>query len=384
MKVVEHVRHVYACRCCQRDNEKTPIITAKAPNAVLPGSFVSPSLMAFVMNRKYAEAIPLYRQEQQFINFRIDISRQNLANWMIHGANKWLKPIYDSLHKRLVEESFLHIDETTLQVLSEDGKDAKSKSYMWLYATGKYSLLIFLYEYQPSRSGKHPKAFLEDFKGVIQTDGYPGYNQVEDVSIMGCFAHARRGFVDALKSLPKDANTTSTLAKEGRDYCNKLFHIERSFSELTSEERYIARLEQSKPVLEAFLVWLNEKKPKVLPKSGLGKVINYCLNQWSKLETFLENGEIELSNNRAERAIKPFVIGRKNWLFNKSPHGAAASAIIYSIVETAKANHLSPFHYLEYLFEKLPNIDISDPNQIDELLPWSDSIPDSCKVPSKN
>ena len=383
VKIVEHVRYVYSCRHCEKENLKTPVITAKAPAPVIPGSFASPSIMAFVMNRKYAEAIPLYRQEQQFINFGIDLSRQNLANWVIKGAD-WLKIIYDRLHERLLKESYIHADETTLQVLNEDKKSAISKSYMWLYASGKFGPQIFLYEYQPSRASKHPKAFLSGFNGYLQTDGYQGYNDVDNVNIMGCFAHARRGFVDALKALPKDASTTSSLAKAGRDYCNKLFHLERDFSELQPEERYIKRLEHSKPVLEAFLAWLNENKPKVLPKSGLGKAITYCLNQWSKLETFLKDGLVEISNNRAERAIKPFVIGRKNWLFTKSPNGATASAIIYSIVETAKANNLSPFHYLEYLFEKLPNIDTSDTNQIDGLLPWSESIPQSCRVPSKN
>ncbi|KAB3526305.1 IS66 family transposase [Alkaliphilus serpentinus] len=383
VKIVEHVRHVYSCRQCEKDNIKTPVITAKAPAPVVPGSFVSPSLMAFVMNRKYSEAIPLYRQEQQFINFGIELSRQNLANWMIKGAD-WLKFVYDRLHDRLLKETYIHADETTLQVLSEDKKSATSKSYMWLYASGKFGPQILLYEYTPSRASKHPKAFLQGFKGYLQTDGYQAYNDVDDVAIMGCFAHARRGFVDALKALPKNAAASATLAKEGRDYCNQLFYLERGYLELSPEERYIKRLEHSKPVLEAFLVWLNTNKPKVLPKSGLGKAITYCLNQWNKLETFLKDGSIEISNNRAERAIKPFVIGRKNWLFSKSPNGAAASAIIYSIVETAKANNLSPFHYLEYLFERLPNIDNADSNKIDDLLPWSESIPQSCKVSSKN
>lgn len=177
---------------------------------------------------------------------------------------------------------------------------------------------------------------------------------------MGCFAHARCSFTDALKTLPKNVDTYKAIAEEDRNYCNQLFHLERKYEKLTATERYAERLEHSKIVLEAFLSWLNEYKPKVLPKSNLGKAINYCLNQWSKLAIFLENGEIELSNNRAEKSIKSFLIGRKNWLFSKSPHGATASAIIYSIVETSKANNLNPFYYLEYLFERLPNIDKTD------------------------
>lgn len=383
VKVVEHVRDVCACRNCEKENTSTPIITAPMPAPVLQGSFVSPSLMAFVMNRKYSEAIPLYRQEQQFVNFGIDLSRQTLANWMIQGANKWLKVLYDRMHTFLLNESFLLADETTLQVLQEKGRAATSKSYMWLYATGRFGPQIFLYDYQVSRASKHPKNFLTGFKGFLQTDGYPGYNEVTDVTRAGCFAHARRGFTDALKALPDKVSPSSTLAMEGIEYCNKLFAIERTLSDLSPEERYKERLNLSKPVFEAFLLWLTVKKQQVLPKSQLGKAITYCLNQWSKLEAILLDGQIELSSNRAERAIKPFVIGRKNFLFCKTPNGATASALIYSVIETAKANGLSPYHYLVYLFEKLPNIDLKNLDQVDDLLPWSHTIPDSCKVPSK-
>lgn len=384
VKVVEHVRYVYACRQCEKDNTSTPIITASMPNPVLKGSFVSPSLLAYIMDRKYSEAVPLYRQEKQFINFGIDLSRQNFANWIIHGANNWLVHLYDRMHHHLLKETLIHADETTMQVLDEVGKKPTSKSYMWLYATGTYSPQIFLYEYQPSRSSKHPKKFLKGFKGFLQTDGYAGYNDVSDIIQVGCFAHAKRGFTDTLKALPKDSIKSKTTAQEGVDFCDELFSIERALKDLSPEERYDKRLEQSKPVLEAFLSWLKTKKEKVLPKSSLGKAINYCLNQWNKLESFMLDGRIEISNNRAERAIKPFVIGRKNFLFSKSPKGATASAVVYSVIETAKANGLSPFYYLNYLFEKLPNIDVENMDELDQLLPWSDLIPEDCKIPNKN
>lgn len=384
VKIVEHVQYVYACRHCQKEDTSTPIITAEMPNPVLSGSFVSPSLLAYIMNRKYSEAVPLYRQEQQFNNFGIDLSRQNLANWVIHGANDWLKHLYDRMHYYLLKETILHADETTMQVLDEEGKKPTSKSYMWLYATGIFGPQIFLYEYQPSRASRHPKEFLKGFKGFLQTDGYAGYNDVLDIIQVGCFAHARRYFTDTLKALPKDSINTKTNAQDGVDFCNKLFKIERDLKSLSPEERYKARLEQTKPVLEAFLSWLNIKKEQVLPKSSLGKAISYCLNQWGKLEAFMLDGRLEISNNRAERAIKPFVIGRKNFLFSKSPKGATASAIVYSVIETAKANGLNPFYYLNYLFEKLPNIDLENIDELDGLLPWSDSIPESCKIPNKN
>lgn len=383
--VVEHVRNIYACRNCEKENISTPIITAKMPNPVLKGSFVSPSLMAYTMHRKYSEAVPLYRQEQQFKNFGIDLSRQNLANWVIHGANTWLKHLYDRMHDYLLKEPILHADESVFQVLDEDGKKPTSKSYMWLYATGMYSNPIFLYEYQPSRAKKHPKEFLKGFNGFLQTDGYPGYNAVEDVTLVGCFAHAKRGFTDTLKALPKDATTSRTNAEEGLGFCDKLFKLEKEYrkEKLSPEETYKKRLEKTKPILQDFLSWLKTKEKQVLPKTSLGKAINYCLNQWDKLTAFMLDGRLEISNNRAERAIKPFVIGRKNFLFSKSPKGAQASAITYSIIETAKANNLNPFYYLTYLFEKLPNIDLENINELDQLLPWSDSIPENCKVPNK-
>ncbi len=383
--IVEHVKNIYACRNCEKENITTPIITAKAPNPVLPGSFVSPTLMAYTMDRKYREAVPLYRQEKGYQNFGIDISRQNLANWVIHGANTWLRHLYERMHSYLIDETILHADETVFQVLDEEGKKPTSKSYMWLYATGAYSNPIFMYEYQPSRAKNHPVKFLKEFKGFLQTDGYQAYNAVDDVTLVGCFAHAKRGFTDTLKALPKDATTSKTNAKDGLEFCDKLFDLEKRYRKeaLTPEEIYIRRQEQTKPILQDFLSWLKTKKKQVLPKTNLGKAINYCLNQWDRLTAFMLDGRLEISNNRAERAIKPFVIGRKNFLFAKSPKGAQASAITYSIIETAKANNLNSFCYLTYLFEKLPNIDLDNIEELDQLLPWSDKIPENCKIPNK-
>lgn len=383
VKVIEHVRYVYACRNCEKNETTTPIVTATMPAPVLPGSCVSPSLMAFVMNRKYAEAMPLYRQEEQFQNFGLSLSRQTLANWMLHGSNDWLSILYNRMQSHLVQQDILHADETTLQVLHEEGRAATSTSYMWLFRTGYTGPQIVLYNYQTTRASKHPCKFLAGFKGYVHTDGYAGYNSLPDVIIIGCWAHARRKFSEALTAMPDKTTPTSVAAREGLDYCNKLFEIERRLVDVTCEERYQMRLEQSKPVLDAFLVWLNIKSKQVLPKSAFGKAITYCRNQWKKLEAFLLDGRLEISNNRGERAIKPFVIGRKNWLFSNTQKGATASAIIYSVIETAKANALSPFHYLTYLLEQLPNIDTTDLEKLDALLPWSESLPDECKKPIK-
>ena len=327
------------------------------------------------MNQKYVDSLPLYRQEQQLERLGIELSRQTLANWMIRGAD-WLDRIYDRLHEELIKLDIIHADETTLQVLHEDGrKQTRSPSCGSIEAGAtdrpSSSLIIKLPGW-----GKHPCNFLSGYKGYIHVDGYAGYNGLTDVILVGCFAHARREFTDCLKAMPGDKTAPST-AREGFNFCNRLFAIERSLADADPDFRYQERLKQSRPTLDTFKAWLQYQSPRVLPKSALGKAIGYCRNQWDKLEAFMLDGRLEISNNLAERSIKPFVIGRKNFLFANTPRGARASAVIYSIVETAKANDLIPFEYLTYLFEQLPNLGSRD---LDELLPWSDSLPDSCKL----
>jgi transposase len=379
-KVIKHVRHVYACRRCENDGITTPIVTAPMPNPVLKGGLASPSAMAYIMTQKYVYSLPLYRQEQQLSRMGLELSRQTLANWMIHGANKWLKPLYETMHKQLLKEDILHADETTLQVLRESGRKAESQSYMWVYRTGRYSSPIVLYDYQQTRAGTHPREFLSGYKGYLHVDGYSGYNEMPDITLVGCWAHARRKFDEALKILPPDSRSADVAARQGLEFCNQLFAIERDLEDATPDERCQARLERSRPVLDAFLAWLNDQSSKALPKSAFGRAAAYCLNQWDKLGAFMHDGRLEISNNRSERAIKPFVIGRKNWLFANTPRGAEASAIIYSIIETAKENGLNPFAYLCHVFEKMPNIDIEDPAAIENLLPYSTSLPETCKT----
>jgi len=382
VNVIKHVRYVYSCRHCENEELKTPIKTAPMPQPVISGSLASPSIVAQVMTQKYVEGLPLYRQEKQFNRMGLSLSRQTMANWMIQGANLWLHPLYNRMHQLLLMLDIVHADETTLQVLRELGRPATSKSFLWLYRTGKEGPPIILYDYKETRAGENPKEFLTGFKGFLQVDGYAGYHKVPDVTLVGCWAHARRGFSDVLKSLPANSSKPVT-AMEGLDFCNQLFTIERELKELEPKERYEKRLEKSKPILDAFLIWLNIQEQKVLPKSGLGKAITYCLNQWDKLVAFLEDGRLEIDNNRSERSIKPVVIGRKAWLFANTPQGAQASAIIYSIVETALANGLNPYYYLRYLFEQLPNMDLTDEKTLDQLLPWSTTLPVTCIVFNK-
>ena len=382
VSVVKHVRYVYACRRCEREDIKTPIITALMPAAVLPGSLVSPSAMAYIMTQKYVEGMPLYRQEQHLARLGVELSRQTLANWMIQGADRWLSLLHARMHKHLLAQDILHADETTLQVLKEPGRSAQSTSYLWLYRTGRAGPPIILYDYQTTRASKHPRRFLSGFKGYLHVDGYAGYNDLPEVVLVGCWSHARRKFDEALKALPSAQCKSPVAAKEGLEFCNRLFAIERDLREATPEERHAGRQELSRPVVEAFAAWLKYQSPRVLPKSAFGQAIKYCCNQRDRLTAFLEDGRLELDNNRSERSIKPFVIGRKNWLFANTARGASASATIYSIVETAKENGLNPFSYLQYLFERLPNLDIQDEQALDELLPWSKTLPPGCRVKS--
>lgn len=379
VSVVQHIQHVYACRGCQDHGTSTPVVTAKKPNPVLKGSLVSPSTMAYVMSQKYVDGLPLYRQEQQFERLGLDLPRQTLANWMLYGANKWLVSLYNRMHQQLLAQDILHADETTLQVLHEPGRPAESKSYLWLYRTGRAGPPIVLYDYQETRAGENPKNFLKGFRGYLHVDGYAGYHGLADVTLVGCWAHARRGFDEALKALPKDKRAAKVAARVGLDFCNQLFAIERNLAEAPPEERHAARKERSQPVLDAFLAWLHAQEH-ALPQSPFGKAVNYCLNQWDKLIGFMLDGRLEISNNRGERSIKPVVMGRKAWLFANTPLGAKASAIIYSIVESAKENGLNPFAYLKYLFEQLPNVDVADPAVIDALLPHSPTLPACCRL----
>lgn len=383
VRVVHHIRQVYACRNCDdayTETEKSgTIVKAPVPKPVLPGSMASPSLLAFIIESKYNKALPLYRQEEAFVNFGIDISRQTMANWVMQGSEKWLKRIHDRLHHHLLREPVIHADETPFQVLDEK----TGSSYMWLYAsaaTGNH--LISVYEYQPGRSQRYPKAFLRGFDGFLQTDGYGGYNDVEGVIRVGCMAHARRKFTDALKALPKDADISRTKVSEGLGYITQLYRFEQKYRELEllPQKRFEARLVDAQPVLEAFRLWLSEQNAKALPKGKLGEAVKYCINQWDLLKAYLLDGRISIDNNLAERAIKPFVIGRKNFLFAKSPKGASASAMCYSIVHTAKSNGLVPFEYLKYLFEQLPNVDFENPVVLDALLPWAEELPQYLRI----
>lgn len=372
--------YTYACKTCEKETGETQIKNTPKKAMVLPGSFASASAIAHIAVQKYVMYSPLYRLEQEFERMGLKLSRQTMSNWLLKATENWIEPIYNLMHKELCKQTVIHADETTLQVLKEKDKSSTSKSYMWLYRTsGDAKYPIVLYEYQPNRKAENAEKFLDGFSGWLHADGYQGYHKLpKNIRIVGCFAHARRKFEEALKILPKEQQKTSKPA-EALSYIAKLFYLEDKFANLTAEERYIKRLKQEKPVLEALFSWANELKDKTAPKSALGKALNYLLEQRIYLERYLEDGRLELSNNRAERSIKPFVMGRKNWLFANTPAGANSSAMLYSIIETAKENNLNPHKYLLWIFENAPKLAEKDDNWAEKFLPIA--APAECKVP---
>lgn len=376
LQIVRYVRMAYECPKCKHTDHPY-IEKALTPTSLMNHSLASPSSVANVMYQKYVNAVPLYRQEKDWENMGIALSRATMANWVIRCTQDYLIPVVEHLQKELLSRDIIHCDETPVQVLKEEGKKPQTKSYMWLYRTGNDDKApVILYDYQPSRNGDHAAAFLKDFKGYVHSDGYSGYNKLTNITRCGCWAHLRRKFVEAVPN-KKDANASLTSAEIGRDYCNRLFKIEESLKDLSAEERKLKRLELEKPVLDAFWCWLESLN--VLKGSALGKAVTYAINQRPYMENYLLDGRCALSNNAAENAIRPFTVGRKNWLFADSPKGAGASAAIYSIIETAKANNLNVYTYLEYLFLYMPNTDWRNhPEELDNLMPWSENVKTEC------
>ena len=375
----EHAVHAYGCANCEKNSEHTPVIRAKAPVPLISGSLASPSIVAHIASQKFVNGVPLYRQEKGLAYDGVIISRQTMANWLVYCAQNYLSAIYSQLVASLLQESVAHADETTVQVLFEPGRAAQTKSFEWLYRTGAYSEKpVVIYEYQETRQQDHPKAFLKGFEGYLHTDGYQVYHNLPPgIIVVGCWAHCRRYWEKLYDTIAKDKRAGSN-AELGLLYCNLMFAFEEEFRDLSPKERYDKRLLYSKQVSDEFFKWAGSLN--ALPKSLLGDAVHYSLSQRQYLENIYLDGRLELSNNLAERSIKPFVQGRKQWLFSCTPNGAEASSIIYSIIETAKENHLNPFQYMKFLLERLPNAKASE---LDDLLPWSSKLPDYCRVPAK-
>jgi transposase len=372
VKVIRHIRPKYACKNCEgvEDDGPTVKIAPVAPQ-IIPKSIASPGLLSHILTAKFIDHTPFYRQEKQLIRLGVKVSRTSMCKWAMQVASA-CQPLLNLLQDEVLSSHFINIDETPLQVLQEPGRNPTTKSYMWIFRRGDPTKPVLLYQYHPTRSGDVVRAFLRDFQGYVQTDGYVAYNFLDyekDIHHIGCWAHARRGFMDVIKAQGK--NRKIGAADEAMKYIKKLYGLERHArkNEFSVEEIYHMRQTESKPILEDFKKWLSKKSLQTPPKGLLGKAVSYTLNQWDRLIGYIEDGHLTPDNNLAENSIRPFVIGRRNWLFSGTPEGAEASALLYSLIETAKANKLEPYAYLRYIFDRLPTA--SSLEDYEALLPWN-------------
>ncbi|EKT4504262.1 MULTISPECIES: IS66 family transposase [Pseudomonas] len=363
IRVIKHIRKVYGCRGCE-----TAPVTADKPAHLIETSMASPSVLAMLLTTKYVDGLPLHRFEKVLSRHGIDISRQTLARWVI-PCGEHLQPLLNLMRDRLLESRVIHCDETRVQVLKEPDREATSQSWMWVQTGGPPGKPVILFDYSTSRAQEVPSRLLESYCGYLMTDDYAGYNAVAvqpGIERMGCWAHARRKFVEAQKVQPKGKTGRADIAL---NLINKLYGIERDLKDASDEQRHQGRQQDSLPILAQLHGWLEKTQLQVTAQNALGKAVGYLASNWNKLKRYVEAGHLPIDNNPAERAIRPFVIGRKAWLFSDTPKGAVASAQIYSLVETAKANSQEPYAWLRHVLERLPHAQsVAD---YDALLPWN-------------
>ncbi len=381
-EVVEETTYVYACPKCgmMKRPQKDP--------SLLKGSVATPSLVAGIMNAKYVNGMPLARQEREFARYNLNLSTKTMANWIILCAKRYLQPIYDLMREEFLRSRYIHCDETRLQVIDEPEQKGTTQNWMWVYLTDEYSgsPRMVLFQYERTRGGYHPVEFLGDeFRGYLTCDGYQAYHGLpEQITVTGCMAHARRRFDEALTPLKKGftkEQLKETTAYQAMVRIGMLYKIEELIRNQSPEERYAERQKQSKPLLEAFFGWLHTLEGSVNRSSKIGEAVLYALNQEKYLKAYLEDGHLSIDNSAAERAIKNFAIGRRNWLFSKSIKGAEASATVYSITETALLNGLKPYDYVAYILERMKDLGpFPSKEDLQQLLPWSESIPESCRT----
>ncbi|RAS03242.1 transposase [Ensifer adhaerens] len=372
-KVLQNVRFKYACRHCDRTGINTPVVTAPMPTQPLPGSIATASTLAFALVHKYVDGTPLYRLAQTFERAGVPVSRGALGHWVIGSSEKHLHRIYDALRLRLRSQPLIHGDETTVQVLKEKDKEATSTSYMWAYRSGEDSdEPIVLLDYQPGRGQIYPQTFLGDYRGILMSDGYSAWRTLESATQLGCMAHSRRRFVDALKARKKGGGPPEQALR----FFEQLYRVERQARDRKPEDGETQadrirrfRQQHSVPVLNALKVWLDEIAPKVLPDSKLGDAVSYTLNQWEYLTRYTDDGRMPIDNNLLERDIRVFATGRKSWLFSDTVDGAKASAVIYSLMVTCRACSVEPLAWLRHVLTELPQRAVDA--DIDDLLPFN-------------
>ena len=379
-EVVDIYRTTYKCPECEKaDTLKDNVSFQKAsvPDPLIPHSYASASAVAWTIYQKFVNGLPLYRQEQDWKQLGAAFPRATLANWIIFCSQTYFRPLYDFFHRKLLERCFLMADETRVQVLHEPERKAQTDSFMWLFRTGEDGLPeIILYHYTETRKRTNAADFLKGFSGYLETDAYQGYNDLPGARRCYCWAHVRRAFIDAI---PKGKELDfSNPAVQGVQFCSKLFEYEKVSKAKghSHEERKKYRLEKEQPVIEAFWEWIDAQQPR--KGSRMEKAVNYALNQKNGLSTYLEDGRCSLSNNLSENAIRPFTVGRKNWLFSDTPKGATSSAVCYTMVEMAKAHNLNIFRYLEYILSKRPGKEWAD-DKLEAISPWSEELPESIR-----
>jgi len=355
VRVIRNIRYKYGCKNCEgSEDEGSTVSIARMPDQIIPKSIATPGLLAHILTAKFADALPFYRQEKQFARIGIELGRATMCRWGMKVADA-CDIMIGMMKKDILAGSLIGIDETTLKVLKES---RKSKSYMWVFRGGPPDKSILLFEYHATRSGDIPSRFLKGYKGTVQTDGYAGYNFLdtqEDIRHVGCWVHARRKFKEVTRAAG-NKNSNAGNAGTALKYISKLYKIEKEaqLKKLSPRQLYDQRQSLAVPILDEFKKWLDVRAEKLAPKTLLGKAVHYTLSQWHRLIEYTEDGNVRPDNNLVENAIRPFVVGRKNWLFSDTIQGAMASALIYSLIETAKANGLEPYWYLKHLFERLP------------------------------
>lgn len=362
VQVLQTIRKKYACKQCEET-----IKTAPAPEVLLPKAIASANTMAYVITAKYADGLPLYRLSEILKRHQIDLSRQVLSEAVLSVGSK-IKVLVEHMQRQLLSGDLIYMDETPVQVLKEPGRSAENKSYMWVQRGGPPNQPIVHFHYDPSRSTGIAAFLLEGFEGALMSDGYEPYRKVaacSGIDHLCCFAHARRKFVEAKNAQPKGKSGRADMALA---FIRKLYAVESECRDFTADERLHRRINDSKVILDEFRLWLDETQQKVAPKNTLGKAVNYTLKYWKELSRYIETGHWPIDNNPAENAIRPFVIGRKAWLFSNSQRGATASANLYSLIETAKANQREPYQYLSWMLNRLPE---TSPENIETLMPWN-------------
>ena len=381
-EVVEHHVAVYAAR----KNDVDAIVRADRPVDLLRNSIATPSLVAAIMNAKYTNAIPLYRIAQDFEQNDMILGRATMANWVIRCSERYLSLVYDRLQKHLCAQKIIQADETTCQV-TKDGRPSDAKSYMFVYRTSEHckEKPVILYQYGKTRSKSNIQKFLTGFSGTLISDAFSGYKSLdrndENIHSAFCWAHARRDYADSLKALKgEDKNYAhETVAHKALVQIAAIYKAEEALKDLTAEERYSRRQREVKPLVEAYFAWVHEQDPATILSQKTRDGLNYSMNQEKYLKIFLEDGNIPIDNSATERAIRPFTIGRANWHIIDTVHGAESSAVIYSLVETAKANNLKIYEYLKHLLTEIPkHIDDTSMDFLEDLLPWSEKLPKEC------